>query len=354
MNSTSSQQTQVLIVGAGAAGLAAAIDLGDRGFFPLVVERRAAPSAHPRATALTGATMALMARWGLEAEVRRLGFCSRHAMSVRPSLIGPEISRVPFNDHVWTCAQDQLEAVLARRAVAAGADICYHATLASLQRSEPGIVATVAFADGRYTTITARYVIGADGAHSTVRRECGIATNRSQDFGHWISIVFHAPLRQHASDPPYMVYLIDNHAAGGGVLVPAGPSSRWIRGLAWHPEQGERLESYTNYRCAELIRAAAGIPDLPVTINEVRSFQMTAALADTYRAGRVVLLGDAAHVFTPSSGMGLNLALHDATVAARILAAAIRDGDQPATLDQYEQACRPLAEDLLAPELVVA
>ena len=49
--------------------------------------------------------------------------------------------------------------------------------------------------------------------------------------------------------------------------------------------------------------------------------------------------------------MGLNLALHDATVAARILASTIVRGDQPGVLDQYEQACRPLAEQLLAPDL---
>ena len=78
---------------------------------------------------------------------------------------------------------------------------------------------------------------------------------------------------------------------------------------------------------------------------------MTAALADQYRAGRAVLAGDAAHVFTPATGMGLNLAIHDATVLARVLADTIEHGDQPQALDQYEQACKPLAEKLLEPEL---
>jgi 2,4-dichlorophenol 6-monooxygenase len=73
-----------------------------------------------------------------------------------------------------------------------------------------------------------------------------------------------------------------------------------------------------------------------------------------YRAGRAVLAGDAAHVFTPTTGMGLNLALHDATVAAGLPADAIEHHDQPATLDQYEHACRPLAEKLLQPDLADA
>jgi 2-polyprenyl-6-methoxyphenol hydroxylase-like FAD-dependent oxidoreductase len=81
---------------------------------------------------------------------------------------------------------------------------------------------------------------------------------------------------------------------------------------------------------------------------------MTAAIADHYRAGRTVLAGDAAHVFTPATGMGLNLAIHDGAALAQVLAATIEHGDQPRTLDQYEQACRPLAERLLEPELAPA
>ena len=81
---------------------------------------------------------------------------------------------------------------------------------------------------------------------------------------------------------------------------------------------------------------------------------MIAAIADRYRAGRAVLAGDAAHVFTPSTGMGLNLAVRDATVAARFLAGAIEHDDRPETLDRHEDACRPVAEKLLEPELASA
>jgi 2-polyprenyl-6-methoxyphenol hydroxylase-like FAD-dependent oxidoreductase len=81
---------------------------------------------------------------------------------------------------------------------------------------------------------------------------------------------------------------------------------------------------------------------------------MTAALADRYRASRVILAGDAAHVFTPSTGMGLNLAIHDGTVLAQYLADAISPDDQPEMLELYEQARRPLAEKLLEPDLAPA
>ena len=78
---------------------------------------------------------------------------------------------------------------------------------------------------------------------------------------------------------------------------------------------------------------------------------MVAALADRYREGRVLLVGDAAHLFTPGSGMGLNVALQDGVIAAHCLAQAIKDGDAPDTLDAYEGERRPVAERLLASEL---
>jgi len=147
-----------------------------------------------------------------------------------------------------------------------------------------------------------------------------------------------------------MVYGIGDPSTGG-VLVPTDAADRWIRGISWHPERGERLDDYDEERCTALIRSAAGVPGLPVEITDIHAFTMTAALADHYRAGRAVLAGDAAHVFTPATGMGLNLAIHDATVLARVLADTIEHGDQPQALDQYEQACKPLAEKLLEPEL---
>jgi 2-polyprenyl-6-methoxyphenol hydroxylase-like FAD-dependent oxidoreductase len=81
---------------------------------------------------------------------------------------------------------------------------------------------------------------------------------------------------------------------------------------------------------------------------------MAAALADRHRAGRVILAGDAAHVFTPATGMVFNLAIYDGKVLARHLADTIEHGHRPEALDQYEQACKPLAEKLLEPELAPA
>jgi 2-polyprenyl-6-methoxyphenol hydroxylase-like FAD-dependent oxidoreductase len=94
--------------------------------------------------ALTAETMQLISRWGIEAQVRASGFGTQHAISVRACLAGPEITRISMDAHVWTCAQDQLEAVLAARAAAARARLRHGAELADLRQAGDAILATVA------------------------------------------------------------------------------------------------------------------------------------------------------------------------------------------------------------------
>lgn len=178
------ERTDVVIIGAGPAGLATAIELGDRSVAAIVAERRPDSSDHPRATALTEGTMETLRRWGVEGDVRRAGFPSEHAMSIRASLIGREIFRAPLDDHAWTCAQDRLEPILADRAQEAGARIRYGCELRSTKSSEGGVAVNVSGAGGRSRrTIRAQYAVGADGAHSAVREQSGMLMTRFKSSG---------------------------------------------------------------------------------------------------------------------------------------------------------------------------
>jgi putative polyketide hydroxylase len=271
-------------------------------------------------------------------------------MSIRPCLVGPELFRVPFPDHVWTCAQDHLEPILAERARGAGAVIRYGSQAVRLASGADGVAVTVADDDGSpATTVQARYAVGADGAHSAVREQSGMTMTRVQEFGNWLSILFHAPLRELTGASPSMVYGIGDPSTGG-IISPTDGADRWIRGIPWFPERGERLEDYAAPRCAGIVRSAVGVKSLPVVIADVRAFQMVAGIADRYVAGRVVVAGDAAHVVTPSSGMGLNLALRDGVALGRALARTIEGQDHPEALELYEHERRPLAEHVLESE----
>jgi 2-polyprenyl-6-methoxyphenol hydroxylase-like FAD-dependent oxidoreductase len=347
----------VLVVGGGAAGLTTGVVLGDLGIPALVIERRPDVSSFPRATALTHETMALFRRWGIEPAVRRVGFAAHLAMSMRATLVGPELSRIPFDDHAWTCAQDHLEPILCERARAAGTRVAYGCELTGLQATEQGLLATVReVTTGARRAVRARFVVGADGASSRVRDAVGIALSRTRDHGHYLSILFRSPLRMYTGDPPDMVYGIAN-TDPLGVILPTDATNRWVRGMPWRPEAGERLADYDESRCAAVIRLAVGVAELPVTILAVQAFRMRAALVDHYRAGRVVLVGDAAHSFTPTTGMGLNIAIQDGVAVARCLAQALQTDETPErgaafeAFETFEAERRPEVERVLAAEL---
>lgn len=150
-----------------------------------------------------------------------------------------------------------------------------------------------------------------------------------------------------------MVYGIGDPSTGG-VLTPTDDNDRWIRGVKWYPERGERLEEYDDARCVELIRSAVGVDHLPVIIDEVRAFQMAAGIVDRYVVGSTVVAGDAAHVVTPATGMGLNLALDDGISLGVHLAEALDGKEGFKALDLYERERRPVAESVLEAELAPA
>lgn len=345
------EQAEALIVGGGPAGLAAAIELGDLGIEPLVLERRTGPWRHSRATALTAQAMHLMQRWGVASEVTRLGFPAEPAMSIRTCLTAPELHRASLAGQVWSCPQDLLEEILAIRATAGGARINYGTQLIGLGREDDGVTATAATTDGVAEGIRARYVVGADGTRSTVREACDIGTSQARHLGHWISVLFRSPLRDYLSDPPFTRYRIEDPDGECAELVPADGGDRWLHSVPWHPEQGQRAGDYDTERCIDLIRSVAGVADLPVQVIEIKSFEHTSCVATRFSAGRTVLAGDAAHTIDPAVGQSLTLALQDGASAAAAISHALTDGDDPDPLAEYDSGIRRRVDHVLSREL---
>jgi 2-polyprenyl-6-methoxyphenol hydroxylase-like FAD-dependent oxidoreductase len=136
---------------------------------------------------------------------------------------------------------------------------------------------------GAIREIRVRYLIAADGAHSRVRSELGIAMRGPDRLAEAASAVFHAPLWELLGDRRYGIYDI-GHPDAGGVLLPAGPGDRWLYGVVWQPGVRNGAE-FTPERFAELIATAAGDEGLGARVDRTGLFTFAAQLAERFRDG---------------------------------------------------------------------
>jgi putative polyketide hydroxylase len=339
--------TEVLIVGAGPAGLAAALELARHDVPFLLVERRAALSSHPRATVLSLRSMEIVRAWGLEGEVRarsvEVDWRMLEVETMANAAIGaalevgyptPEQSRMLSPTTPACVAQDEIEPVLLSRLPQA--QIALGTELTGLVADAGGAQAVLRDSRGETRSVSARFVIAADGARSTVRDALGIRLAGPDNLMVGFTTLFRAPLWGVVGDHRHVIYSV-KHAAAPGSFLPAGRGGRWLFGL-----RGEAAPTVAE--ATELIRLGAGVDHLPVRVERSRWFSAAAQIAEQWRAGCVFLAGDAAHRVTPRGGTGLNLALHDGYDLGWRLAWVLRGWATPALLDAYEAERRPVAE----------
>ena len=163
---------------------------------------------------------------------------------------------------------------------------------------------------GTDETIEARWVVGADGADSTVRRLAGLDVQILGDEGAHLSTVFRADLARHITADRYALHMVIDRE-DMLVFVPAGTDGRWMFDRPLHPERGETAAEWTEERTVAGIRAAAGVPDLEMEVLGTFPWSFAAAVASGIQAGAVFLVGDAAHRTTPRGATGMNTGIAD-------------------------------------------
>ena len=348
-------EAEVLIVGAGPAGLVAGIALSRYGVKSLLVEKRTALSTLSRATVISTRCMEIFRSWGLEAAIGAGAADVETCGWVTPTLASGQgaVIEVGYpSDTDWAATsptrpawapQDHLEPLLLRLLEEAETcEIRLGHELVALAESDAGVVASIRDnASGRTETARAQYLVGADGAHSSVRQVIGVQMEGSDALAEYQMVQFNAPLSEAQGQHRYGLNII-THPDAPGVLVARGRGDRWGYAREWRPGQ-ERLDQCSDRRLLELITTATGVPDLKPTIERVSTFRFAAQLAETYRQGRCFLVGDAAHRMTPRGGTGMNTAVQDGYDIAWKLAWVLRGWCNHAVLDTYESERRPVA-----------
>jgi 2-polyprenyl-6-methoxyphenol hydroxylase-like FAD-dependent oxidoreductase len=353
-------EVEVLIVGGSLVGMSAAMLLGYHGIRPLVVEHHRGTAIHPRAAMITQRTMEILRTVGIEQIVMQKSdeqFVQDGAILAVESLAGKELVYfiANLNEGVRDISptvrifitQSLLEPLLKQRAEQLGADLRFSTEMLSFTENRDGVTATIRHRDtGEETTVHARYLIAADGAHSSIRDALGIRMLGHGVFSKSITIYFRgdvAPLiRGRRLSVMYVVnstlsgfFRIEKPFASGFLVV------HWL-GDAKNPIT-DVSSGLTAERALEYLRCGLGDEGIPVTIDSIMHWDATADTAEQFQRGRVFLAGDAAHVMPPSGGFGGNTGVQDAHNIAWKLAMVLKGQAGPDLLATYDVERRPAA-----------
>lgn len=243
-----------------------------------------------------------------------------------------------------TISQEMLEPVLlahARESMLG--EIRFGHELIACSQDTSGVTATALDRIGRETMqVRAQYLIGADGAHSRVRELLGIPMVGNSALAHRINILFRADLSRWVEGRSINLCFIQHPDARGALAVIDG-RERWSFQALYVPEAGQHTEDFTTERCIELIRAAVGVPDLPVEVLRVAPWSSSTRVAARFREERMFLAGDAAHEMSPAGGHGMNTGIQDVQNLVWKLAAVLGRWASPAFLETYRHEREPVA-----------
>ena len=334
----STTTTDVLIVGAGPTGLTLATALAVRGIWATVVDRQAAGDNTSRAAVVHARTLEVLEGIGVADLLVRLGVrAPRFTIRDRDSILVPvSFANLPTRyPYTLMISQAVTEAVLLDRFVELGGLVLRPLAVTDLAQDDHGVTARLDDGD----ELRARYLVGADGMHSTVRKRAGIGFH-GDVYGASFTL---ADARLTGAAPGDEVILYFS-PAGLVVVAPLpGGIHRIVATVDSAPERPDVdfVQALLDDRGPERERAI---------VKEVvwgSRFRVHHRLADAYRAGRILLAGDAAHAHSPAGGQGMNTGMQDAIALAEALATALNGGNEE-LLNSYGAVRRPIARQVVA------
>ncbi|MER6110192.1 rifampin monooxygenase [Streptomyces hirsutus] len=342
----------VIVAGGGPTGLMLAAELRLQGVRVVVLEKEAGPTGYARALGLHVRSIEVMAQRGLLERFLALG--QKYAVGGFFAAIDkgwPERLDTAHS-YVLGIPQPVTERLLTEHAVALGAEIRYGCELVGLSQDADGVTAELAgggasaqegVADRGGTRLRSRYLVGCDGGRSTVRRLLGVG------FPGEPSRVETLLGEVELGVPPETMAAVVAEVRRTQLLFGFIPQGDGVYRVIV-PAEGvaeDRTVPPTLDELKQRLRAFAGTDFGVHSPRRISRFGDATRLAESYRSGRVLLAGDAAHIHPPTGGQGLNLGIQDAFNLGWKLAAEVGGRAPEGLLDSYQTERRPVAADVL-------
>jgi 2-polyprenyl-6-methoxyphenol hydroxylase-like FAD-dependent oxidoreductase len=347
-----SVDVDVVIAGGGPAGLLLASELRLGGAEPVVLERLPAPTGLSKALALVGRVVQALDYRGLlerldAGSVPAAAYARFAHLGGIPLDVSPLIDAAPpgYFPAPVPVRQAQVEAMLEARARELGADVRRGHELAGLSQDQDAVTVEVRGPQGAYR-LRAHYLAGCDGAHSLVRKQAGIGfPGTAPTQLHWLGEVTLAE-----ADLARLPQQIERTATGLFTAAPLGEGVHRIVVCEW-TQPPEHADRDTPPAIEELRAAVRRVTGTDLAMRQPRwlsRFTDAARQADRYRAGRVLLAGDAAHIQLPAGGPGMSNALQDVLNLGWKLAAQVTGWAPPGLLDTYHAERHPDGQRMLS------
>lgn len=364
-----SRETPVLIVGAGPIGLTTAMDLAWRGVPVVVAEIRSPDDPRDaKSNHISARSMEIFRRLGVAKKLRAAGLPPDHPSDVTlcTTITGIEIARIPIPGSLdsyaatatdspagaWPTAeplhhinQTFMEPILLDHAAAMpGVTLFDYTRIEDFVQDDDGVTATARdLASDATFTIRARYMVACDGPTSGVRHKLGIRLTGDDEIARFMSPTIRAPhLAAMVKRGPAWLRIATNARRSGGMFAIDG-SSIWRFMIMLAPGEHD----FDKIDHDQAIRETLGVgADFEYELLREDDWVARRLLAERFQDRRVFLCGDAAHIWPPNAGYGMNAGIADADDLAWMLAAVINGWAPPALLDAWQKERHPITDQV--------